>query len=64
MTPETMREAPAEVQAEIRALFAAMDRMDERIAKDFDEIARIKRKTSANMAEVKAQLAKLRMDYK
>ena len=64
MTPETMREAPAEVQAEIRALFAAMDRMDERIAKDFDEIARIKRKTSANMAEIKAQLAKLQMDYK
>ena len=64
MTPETMLEAPAEVQAEIRALFAAMDRMDERIAKDFEEIARIKRKTSANMAEIKAQLAKLRMDYK
>ena len=64
MTPETMLEAPAEVQAEIRALFAAMDRMDERIAKDFEEIARIKRKSNANMVEIKAQLAKLRMDYK
>ncbi len=64
MTPETMLEAPAEVQAEIRALFAAMDRMDERIAKDFEEIARIKRKSNANMVEIKAQLAKLRMDYR
>ena len=64
MTPETMLEAPAEVQAEIRALFAAMDRMDERIAKDFEEMDHLTIKINANITQINEQIAKLRRDYK
>ena len=64
MTPETMLEAPAEVQAEIRALFAAMDRIDERIAKDFQEMDHLTIKINANITQINEQVAKLRRDYK
>ncbi len=62
MTPETMLEAPAEARAEIRALFAAMDRMDERIAKDFQEMDHLTIKINANITQITEQLAKLRRD--
>ena len=64
MTPETMLEAPAEVQAEIRALFAAMDRMDERIAKDFEEMDHLTIKIKANITQINEQVAKLKQGYK
>ena len=64
MTPETMLEAPAEVQAEIRALFAAMDRMDERIAKDFEEMDHLTIKINANITQINEQVAKLKQGYK
>lgn len=42
------------VDTELRSLFAAMDRISERIAKDQQEIDRLKVKTKAKLAQLRS----------
>lgn len=53
MTAEPTAEEAAKIEAELLSLFAAIDRIDERIAKDQQETDRLKVKTKAKLAQLK-----------
>jgi peptidoglycan hydrolase CwlO-like protein len=53
MEPTT--EEVAKVEAELHSIFAAIDRIDERIEKDQREIDRLKAKTKAALARLRSQ---------
>jgi uncharacterized small protein (DUF1192 family) len=50
---EPTAEEAAKVEVELLAIFAQMDRIDERIAKDQEEIDRLKAKTKAALAQLR-----------
>jgi uncharacterized small protein (DUF1192 family) len=54
-TMEPTVEEAAEVEAELLSIFASIDRIDERIEKDQQEIDRLKGKTKAALAQLRAQ---------
>jgi uncharacterized small protein (DUF1192 family) len=53
MTAEPTAEEAAKIEAELLSLFAAIDRIDERIAKDQQETDRLKVKTKAKLAQLR-----------
>jgi peptidoglycan hydrolase CwlO-like protein len=53
MKPTT--EEVAKVETELLSIFAAIDRIDERIEKDQREIDRLKTKTKATLAQLRSQ---------
>ncbi len=53
VTAELPANETTQIQAEIRASIAEMQRANERIKKDQDEIQRLKRKTRATLAELR-----------
>ena len=55
VTIEPSIEEAQKIEAELRAIFAKMDRIDERIQKDQLEIDRLKAKTKAALAQLRAQ---------
>ena len=57
-------ETPADAKKKIRAMFAEMGRMDERIAKDQETIVRLSIQTAVNLSEVKISLERLQAGYK
>ena len=52
---EPTAEEAQKIEGELLAIFAKMDRIDERIAKDQLEIDRLKAKTKAALAQLRAQ---------
>ena len=50
---EPTAEETAKVDSELRSLFAEMDRIDERIAKDQQETDRLKAKTKTKLAQLR-----------
>jgi uncharacterized small protein (DUF1192 family) len=52
---EPTTEEVAKMEAELLSIFAAMDRIDERIEKDQQEIDRLKAKTKAALAQLRAR---------
>lgn len=55
LTAEPTAEEAAKMDAEFRSLFAAMERIDERIKKDQQEIDRLTVKTRIMLDQLKAQ---------
>lgn len=53
LSVEPTTEETAKVELELRSLFAAMDRIDERIAKDQQETDRLKAKTKTKLAQLR-----------
>ena len=58
-TIEQILDMPADAQEKIRAMFVAMDRMDERIVKDQEETARMTPQIEKNLVDIKERLKKL-----
>lgn len=54
LTAEPTAAAVAKMDAELRALFAAMERIDERIARNQQETDRIKARTKAKLLQLRA----------
>ena len=52
-TMEPTAEETQKVEVELLAIFAAIDRIDERISKDQQEIDRLKAKTKATLAQLR-----------
>jgi peptidoglycan hydrolase CwlO-like protein len=55
VTIEPTTEEVQKIEGELLAIFAEMDRIDERIQKDQQEIDRLKAKTKAALAQLRAQ---------
>ena len=54
LTAEPTAAAVAKMDAELRALFTAMERIDERIARNQQETDRIKARTKAKLLQLRA----------
>ena len=63
-TIEPIKDAPADVQEKIRAMFAAMDCINERIARDHEEMAYLTIEINADLARFNILLDQLKAGYK